>query len=117
MRSSIIILTTFSVFLFSSCVVFHSGFVADSASLGPTDYVYIEKDVTGVETATYILGFGGGLEKPALVANAKKDLEKQYMLKDRQALANVSVSFQVKNFILITIVTCTVSADIVEFKF
>ena len=113
LKSSVILLVTV---LLTSCSGYHSGYMASSASLNSANFSYIKQDATGKSTATYILGIGG-LAKETLVNNAKQRLLIENPLKSNQALSNLTVNFK-NSFILgiVSTVTCTVTADIVEFK-
>lgn len=100
--------------LLSSCAV-HSGYMNNSASLSGPNFSYTQQNLSGFSETTHVLGFGG-LEKEALVEEAKRDMLKSYELKPNQALANVTVNW--KNTFLIVVMhsKCTVTADIVEFN-
>lgn len=62
----------------------------------------------------------GGLSKQTLIADAKKDLLKNLKdgeLQDGQALVNITVNWKRTMYTPILVkVTCTITADIVEFK-
>ncbi len=100
----------------ASCSALHSGYMNDSAALSQPNFTYVQRNVQGSSTATYVLGIGG-LGKETLVNTAKMNMMDVALLKDNQALVNTTVNF--KNsfyFGLIVTVTCTVTADVVEFK-
>lgn len=100
--------------IFSSCVGLYNGYMSNSASLSSANFRYIKKDAKGLETATYFLGIGGF--KESLVAKAKERLIEKNSLQDNQALANITVNFKYTTYLgIVTTVTCTISADIVEF--
>ena len=100
--------------LLSGCAV-HSGIMNNSAALGEANFSYRQQSISGSSEAKYIFGIGG-LDKQALVDEAKKDMLKNYELQPNQALANVTVNWK-NTFILVVIKTqCTVTADIVEFR-
>ena len=104
-----------SVFL-SSCASIHSGYMNNSAALSQPNFSYTQRNVQGVSTATYILGIGG-LSKETLVNSAKLNLMDEALLKDNQALVNTTVNFRNSYYLgLVVTVTCTVTADVVEFK-
>jgi hypothetical protein len=108
--------TLLLVILFSSCAAYHNGYMASSASLNSANFSYVKQNVKAKSTATYILGIGG-LGKETLVNSAKEELISENKLKNNQALSNLTVNFK-NSYILgvFSTVTCTVTADIVEFK-
>lgn len=77
----------------------------------------INQKTVGTATATYILGIGG-LNRQALVEEAKSELKKVLPLSDNQAYVNITVNWKTSYIIfgVIMKVKCTVTADIVEFK-
>jgi hypothetical protein len=100
----------------SSCATIHSGYMNNSTALSQPNFTYVQKNVQGFSTATYFLGIGG-LSKETLVNSAKMNLMDVALLKDNQALVNTTVNFANSYYFgLIITVTCTVSADVVEFK-
>ena len=108
------------ILLLNSCSAYHSGTLQNSTALGQANFSYVHKDVKGSATCTYIFGIGG-LAKDAIASNAKQALLKQYPLKENQALANITINYKsVAPFYVIGFlyhsVTCTITADIVEFK-
>jgi len=108
-------LILFSAYFLSSCAAFHNGYMANSTTLGCKNFKYIEHDASGSAKSTYFLGIGG-FGHNALVAEAKEDLVYTYIVEDNQSLANITVSWETKVWIVfITTHTCTITADIVEF--
>ena len=106
--------------LLTSCAAYHGGTMQNSASLGHANFTYVHKEVKGTATCTYLLGIGG-LAKDAIASNAKKALVQQYPLKDNQVLANITINYKsVHPFYVLGLLyhstTCTITADIVEFK-
>ena len=99
--------------LFSSCA-FHVGNMTGSTILSTNNFKYI-KFVKGEAKTIKLFGIGG-LEKEALIAEAKNDLIQKYPLKDGQALANITIDFKTTLKILIIETKVTITADIVEFK-
>lgn len=94
---------------------FHSGLMNNSAALSNANFSYVSQNVSGTASATYIFGFGG-MSRQALVAEAKKDMLRT-PLKSNQAIANTTINF--KHTIIMGVYmqyTCTVTADVVEFK-
>lgn len=115
MKKYLIILS--SALLFSGCVAFHGGYLQNSACLSSANFSYVQQDVRGQASATYILGIGG-MMKQTLVDEAKKNMLRKFPLKNNQALANVSVNFK-HSFVLGMLfqeLNCVVTADIVEFN-
>ena len=100
--------------LFSSCSSIYSGMMSGSAVLSENNFKVIET-ATGTSTAQSIFGFSDN-KKEALVAEAKQDLLRSNPLKEGQALANVTVDFNVRTFLIIFTQKVTVTADIVEFR-
>jgi hypothetical protein len=102
--------------LLTSCSALHQGYMANSASLSSANFSYVRNNIKGESTATYILGIGG-LAKETLVNDAKQRMLTDNPLKNNQALANLTVNFKTSAyFIFYTTCTCTVTADVVEFK-
>src|ERR1041384_5624225 len=86
------------MFAFSSCAV-HSGYMQSSANLAGNNFSYVKKDVEGTAKTFYIFGIGG-LNKMALVNEAKKDLLKNYQLQDGQALVDLTVNWKQTFFLV-----------------
>ena len=102
------------VFAFSSCAT-HNGYMNGSASLSEANFSYAQTSISGEATSLKIFGIGG-LGKNAIVEEAKKDMLKKNPLKANQALANVTVNWKNGFYFMVQTNTCTVTADIVEFK-
>lgn len=107
---SILILSTF---LLSSCA-FHSGLFSNSTSLSSNNFKIV-KLANGVAETTKVF-FIGGLNKDALVFEAKKDLLANFPLKENQTLANVTVDFKNTYILFIVKTKVTMTADIIEFN-
>ena len=108
-----------SFLAFSSCASVLSGYnsFGTSTVLGAANFDYVKKNVSGKSEVKYILGLGGN-KKEAMINEAKQNLFANHELRNNQALANVTVDFKNK-MILGTVVqkiTCTINADIVEFR-
>ena len=103
-----------SVLSFSSCAV-HNGYMTNSASLSQANFSYVKKSVSGEASTMKVFGLGG-LAKSKIVEEAKKQMLKRNKLQDNQALANVTVNWKNSVYLVVNINTCTVTADIVEFK-
>jgi hypothetical protein len=114
MKNLVIILAA-SLFL-SSCAV-HGGYITNSASLSSNNFIYIETAAKGTAEATYIFG-AGGLDRDALVEDARQNLLRNFPLNDNQTLVNITLSFK-KTYVLPFFIKnkCTVSASIVQFTF
>ena len=102
-------------FLISSCA-FHTGYMSNSASLSSANFSYVKRNLQGESTATYIFGIGG-LGKQTLVDDARIMIINNNPLKDNQTFANITVNFKSSFYLgVVSTVTCTITADIVEFK-
>lgn len=103
---------------FSSCSSILSGYnsFGTTTVLSQPNFDYVKKNLTGTSSAAYILGIGG-MNRTALINEAKQSLLSNYPLKSNQALSNVTVDFKNSNFVgLIYVkVLCTINADIIEF--
>ncbi len=107
----------FLLSILSSCVAYHSGTMANSTALSQANFSYVKQNIKGDASATYILSIFGGLSNATLVDAAKKDMLKNYILNKNQALVNLTVNFKNSFYLgLFQTVTCTVTADVVEFK-
>ncbi len=93
----------------------HTGYMNNSASLSAANFSYTKQNLQGFAETWYVFGIGG-LEKEALVEEAKRDMLKDFELKPNQVLANVTVNWKNSFFVVVTSSKCTVTADIVEFK-
>ena len=113
-KTIIITLVLFAVLALSGCVT-STGFVSDSASLSQANFSYSAMNVSGKSDTFYILGIGG-FNKDALVVEAKEALTEAHPVSDNQAYTNMSVNFKYEYYVVYIKVTCTVTADIVEFK-
>ncbi|MGC6413312.1 MAG: DUF6567 family protein [Bacteroidia bacterium] len=103
--------------LWGSCQTLHYGTPTSSAQLTSANFKYIEQNVKGYSSSTYILGIGGNSHN-GMIAEAKQDLLNYYPLKENQALVNVNVDISVTAVpgnLLIQNYTVVYSADIVEF--
>jgi hypothetical protein len=113
-----VVLFVLSVLLinsFASCTAIHSGYMNNSAALSQANFSYVQRNVEGVSTATYILGIGG-LAKETLVNSAKLNLMDEALIKDNQAFVNTTVNFRNSYYLgVLIIVTCTVTADVIQF--
>ncbi len=107
-------LLTVILSLFSGCAL-HSGYMQSSASLNSNNFSYVKRDVQGSASALYVLGIGG-LNKTALVNEAKNDLLKNYQLQNNQALVDITVNWKNTYYLLVMKNECTITASIVEFN-
>lgn len=88
----------------------------NSASLSSNNFSYVQKNLQGKAQATYVLGIGG-MNREAIVNEAKEKMLENYSLEDGQTLANSTVNFKYSNFLGIVVTyKCYVTADIVEFR-
>jgi hypothetical protein len=110
------IIFLFLILTLSSCFAYHTGYMNNSASLSSNNFSYVQKNIGGQSFATYIIGIGG-LDQESLVHAAKLKLTEKHELKSNQAYVNTTVSFKTAvYFFVVTKVTCTITADIVEFN-
>ena len=109
-----ILLACLFVVFMSGCAL-HNGYMNNSASLASPNFTYAKQNIQGYAEAWYILGICG-LEREALVEEAKREMLKGVELMPNQALANVTVNWKNSFFIVVNTTKCTVTADIVEFK-
>lgn len=109
-----LLIIVIGVLSFSSCAV-HSGYMNNSAALSQANFDYTQTSISGTASTLKVLGIGG-LERSAIVEEAKKDMLKKHPLKSNQALANVTVNWKNGFYFIVLTNECTVTADIVEFK-
>jgi len=105
------------VLVLTGCMSLHTGIPTNSVQLNQGNFKYVKQNVSGYSTATYFLGIGGN-RRFAMIAEAKADLLEQFPLQKNQAFANVTVDFKTKSILgmLLNLVYCTYSADIIEFE-
>jgi len=101
-------------FFFSSCAM-HTGYMSNSVSLADANFSYVQQSISGYAETTHVFGIGG-LEKEALVEEAKKEMLKNNPLQPNQALANLTVNWKNSFYVVVMMQKCTVTADVVEFK-
>lgn len=100
----------------SSCAAGLTGMMNSATSLNSNNFSYVERDLRGKAQATYVFGIGG-MNKEAIVSEAKMQMLKNHQLEDGQALANITVDFKYSNFLgIIATTKCYVTADIVVFE-
>ncbi len=97
----------------SSCAT-HYGTVTSNAALTGTNYKTVDF-AYGNANANYILGIGG-FKKDALVLEAKRNLYANYSLKSEQVFANISVDFDVQNYLVWMRQKAIVSAEVVSYN-
>lgn len=102
----------FSALLLSSCA-FHSGMMTSNANLGNEDFQVLTMGMGSAETQ-HVFGIGG-LDKQALVYEAKKNLYRAYPLGKNQVYANVTVDFKRSNYLIVFTTLATVTADVIQF--
>jgi hypothetical protein len=103
-----------SIALFSGCAI-HSGYMNNSASLSQANFNYVKKSISGSVYTTQVFGIGG-LEKEAMVEEAKKEMLNENPLQPNQALANLTVNWKNSFYIVVIETKCTVTADVIEFN-
>jgi len=109
-KLSIIVIIVLS---FSSCAI-HNGYMNNSVSLSHANFSYTQTSISGTASTLKFLGIGG-LEKSAIVEEAKKDMLKKYPLKSNHALTNITVNWKSGFYFIVMTNQCTVTADIVRF--
>lgn len=100
--------------LLSSCAI-QSGYMNNSAALNQDNFSYTQQSISGSSEATYVFGIGG-VDRKALLDEAKNDMLKDDTLQSNQALANVAVTWKNTFLIVVFKTKCIVTADIVEFN-
>lgn len=110
LKKIFVILTAIAL---SSCSATYMGITTGDASISSNNFKMVRL-VTGTASVKSILGFGG-MGKEALVLEAKKNLLQNNPLKEREALANVTVDFKNSFVLIVHKQKVTISADIVEF--
>jgi hypothetical protein len=111
-----IAIVVFTSSLLTSCTVFHSGYITNSTALSQANFEYVNNNIQGSESIVYFLGMGGA-STHSLVHNAKKNMLQRNPLKANQALTNLTVNMKTDyTFAFLFTVTCTVTADVVEFR-
>lgn len=101
------------VALSTSCAL-HTGLPFSSTGLDEANFRYVARDLSGTVTTTQIFGIGG-LDKNAIVAEAKAAMLEGRELEDNQALANLTISYKRAFYVVVIITDVTVTADLVEF--
>jgi len=108
--SSIAIL---SLALLSACSS-QIGTLSGNASLGDANFTVVDVAYGNAQTCK-VFGLGG-TKRENLVLDAKSDLYRYFPLKKGQALANVSVDYTNKYYVLYSKTNVNVSAEIVDFN-
>jgi hypothetical protein len=110
-----LISTAFVGILLAGCMATHTGTMVNSASLSQNNFKIIG-NVTGKAETYAVLGIGGGIDRNAIVLEAKQNMQKYCPLKAGQAYANITVDFKNAMYLLLVRQTvCTINADIVQF--
>ena len=99
---------------FSSCAI-HNGYMNNSASLNQANFEYVQTSISGSASTLHVLGIGG-LDRSAIVEEAKLNMLKEHPLKPNQALANITVNWKNGFYFIAMTTVCTLTADVVEFK-
>lgn len=103
-----------SVSLLGGCAM-HMGYMNNSASLSQANFNYVNQSISGTSTTVQVFGIGG-LEKEAVIEEAKQAMLKDHPLQPNQALANITVNWKRAFYVVVIETKCTVTADVVEFK-
>lgn len=114
MKNVLLFIVVPVLFFLSSCA-YHAGYSTGGIELSSGNFNTVKKNAQGKAEAFYVFGFGG-LQKKAIVAEAKQNLMLQNQVKDNQQLANVIVDYKTSFFVVVSKFEVTVTADIVEFK-
>lgn len=96
-----------------SCA-FHGGNVTNSTVISDPNFTIVGL-ATGSATTTHVFSIGG-LDKDAIVLEAKRNMYTRYPLQAGQAYGNVVLDFKTGYYIIFRKMTCTISADIVDFN-
>ena len=106
----------FTALFLSSCT-FYQGGMLPSASLTENNFHYVHHSIRGQSQATYYMGVGG-MNRDALVAEARQAMLAEHPLQDGQALVNVTVDYRQTSIVfqLYRRLTCIVTADVVQFQ-
>ena len=107
------------VFALSSCASYDTGFIADNVNLSNDNFTYIERNVRGQASTSYIFFYLiGGKNKSNMVEEAKQQILNTYPLTGNQSLANINVYWDTDMIALGLYAKsrCIVTADIVEFQ-
>lgn len=110
MKNALLVLTLLSLY---GCA-FHSGTFSGSASI--TNHQFrIAGSAFGYAETNQILGIGG-LNKEALVLEAKKNMQAKYPLQKGMTWGNVSVDFKTTYVVVLRKTKVVISADIIDFN-
>ena len=109
------ILSAIAVGLLLSGCAFHNGFLTNSFSITNPDY-RIVKYAFGRAHTTTVFGIGG-LDKEALVLQAKQNMYNMYVLEKGQAFANFTVDQKMSFYFIVWTNQITVSAEVIDFNF
>jgi hypothetical protein len=102
-----------AVLLFSSCA-FHTGSFSNSTPLNPQEYKLVGQ-ATGAARVVRVLGLGG-IDRQALVYEAKRNLYKNHPIKEGQVLTNVTVDFKRAFYPFWNTTTATITAEVLELR-
>jgi hypothetical protein len=109
-----ILIVAVSALALSGCAM-HNGYMKNSAALGEANFSYVDQRISGTASTQQVFLIGG-LNKQALVDEARANMLKNNPLKPNQALANITVDWKYTIIVVVTRTECTVTADVVEFK-
>ncbi|MFK8044267.1 MAG: DUF6567 family protein [Crocinitomicaceae bacterium] len=99
--------------LLSSCA-FHTGTMTGNATIMGPNFT-VQGMAYGKAETKHVFGIGG-LGKEAIVLEAKRKMYTAFPLEPGQAFANVTVDFKKGFYIVYSKLTCTISADIIDFN-
>ncbi len=120
MKKNVLSILVIATLTFISSCGLHNGLTTNSnghnteVQLHKKNFKVI-KAISGTEEAVYVLGIGG-LNKAALIANARAKMLKDAGLEgSSKAIINETVEIQLTNIVIYTKYTVTVSAHVIEF--
>ena len=117
-RTLTILISSMVISVFTGCIAIDIGSFQGSGRLVTNNFSYVIHNVSGSATTHYVFALIGGVSKTNLVRDAKIDLDKKNPLKANQAFVNITVNYKTTFIVgyFFVLRTCTITADIVEFK-
>ncbi|MCH2215146.1 MAG: hypothetical protein MK086_08255 [Flavobacteriales bacterium] len=110
MKKTLVIALAFTL---NSCA-FHFGNISSNASFDNGNFKILTI-ASGQAQTIHVFGIGG-LDKDALVLEAKKDMYQKYPLSDGQIFGNITVDYKREFYFVVVKTLVTVSADVVQFN-
>ncbi len=102
--------------ILAGCRAWHDGYIANSASLSSPNFIYVNRDIRGHSKISYVFGFGGTWQE-SLVHAAKLDMMRSNVIRDNQALVNITSNIKTTWFLFGIVIwkECLLTADVVQF--